>query len=108
MADFKESFEILEDITTGNGAAPTKIESGDAAAGRVGLLAFVSQNKDGNLAIPCDPVSVFHDAGTVTYPTATSEVYQWRQGGVAGTVVRTLTLVYAAANKKDLVSWAWT
>lgn len=108
MADIKDQFEILSDFTTDEGAAPTKIESGDPLSGRVGLLAFVSQDKDGTLRVPCDPVSVQHDAGTVTYPTSTTEVYQWRQGGTGGTVVRTLTLTYTTSSKKDLSSWVWT
>jgi hypothetical protein len=48
------------------------------------------------------------DAFTVAYPNNTTEVYSFKEGGISGTVVATLTLTYANASKKELVSGAWT
>jgi len=47
-----------------------------------------------------------YDAGAVTYPSATQEVYTFRTGGIAGTIVATVTLNYVDATKKDLLNWA--
>lgn len=49
--------------------------------------------------------SLKYDAGTVSYPNATTEIYQFRVGGVAGTIVATVTLIYTTASKQDLLSW---
>lgn len=50
-------------------------------------------------------IKVPFDAGTVAYPNPTTEVYSFRTGSKTGPIVATLTLTYAAANKKDLVDW---
>lgn len=44
------------------------------------------------------------DAITVTYPTTSTEVYSYRNGGIGGAVINTVTVTYASASKKDLVS----
>ena len=49
--------------------------------------------------------SLKYDAGTVSYPNNTTEIYQFRVGGVAGTIVATITLIYTSAAKQDLASW---
>lgn len=51
MSDGKETFEILLD-SSGDGAAPSKSESGDAAAGKVGLVGFSFKDASGNLVLP--------------------------------------------------------
>lgn len=45
------------------------------------------------------------DAGTMEYPNSTTVVVKYRQGGATGTVLKTITLVYTNASKKDLASW---
>lgn len=45
-----------------------------------------------------------HDAITETYPSATQEVYSFRQGGIGGTVVQTLTINYTDATKENLLN----
>lgn len=46
------------------------------------------------------------DAGTVEYPDAVTEIYKFRKGGVAGEVLRMLTVVYTGASKTVLLSWS--
>jgi hypothetical protein len=43
-----------------------------------------------------------------TYPNATTEVYTYKSGGVSGTTVATVTVVYSNASKAELVSVART
>lgn len=47
-------------------------------------------------------------AGTVTYPSATQEVYAFRQGTISGTVLATLTINYTDSTKALIQDWAWT
>jgi len=49
-----------------------------------------------------------YDAGTVLYPNTTTEVYQFRTGGMAGTIVQTVTLVYTDNTKANLAGWETT
>lgn len=50
-------------------------------------------------------IKVPFTSGTVEYPSSVVEIYRFRNGGVAGTIVASLTLTYLSASKKDLVSW---
>lgn len=43
-----------------------------------------------------------------TYPSSTTEVYTYRNGGSLGPVVATITVVYANPSKKNVVSVART
>lgn len=45
------------------------------------------------------------DAVTATYPSSTQEVYAYRQGGVSGTILKTITIDYVDATK-ELISSA--
>lgn len=47
---------------------------------------------------------VIYDAVSVAYPLATTEVYSFFNGGLGGTLVATITLVYTNASKSDLTS----
>jgi len=44
------------------------------------------------------------DAATLEYPDAVTEVIKYREGGVAGTVVKTVTLVFTDSSKNTLLS----
>jgi hypothetical protein len=44
------------------------------------------------------------DAITFSYPDAVTEVYQYRSGGIAGTILKTVTVVYTTAAKDVLQS----
>lgn len=44
------------------------------------------------------------DAVTVTYPTSTTEVFVYRQGGASGTAVLTLTITYVDSTKEQIQS----
>lgn len=50
--------------------------------------------------------STRYDSGTVSYPNNTTEIYQFRLGGITGPIQATVTLVYADASKNNLVSWS--
>lgn len=47
-----------------------------------------------------------YDAITVTYPSATQEVYVSRTGGVSGTVVQTVTVNYTDGTKSFILDAA--
>lgn len=51
--------------------------------------------------VPFGPfqVPVLADAITASYPDTVTEVYEYRQGGIAGTVLQTVTVVYTNASK---------
>jgi len=48
------------------------------------------------------PIS--YQAWTVAYPTTHTEVWSFRSGSTTGPVVATLTLIYADAEKTQLIS----
>ena len=47
---------------------------------------------------------VTYDYIAATYPTTSSEVYTYRNGGSGGTVVATVTVTYSDATKETLTS----
>lgn len=64
---------------------------------------------DGTLQV--ESIQIFtkrFDAITATYPTSTQEVYQSRNGGVAGTVIQTVTVNYTDASKNLILNVART
>jgi hypothetical protein len=44
------------------------------------------------------------DYVSITYPTTTTEVYAFKEGGSSGTVLATVTLTYSDATKEQLTS----
>lgn len=44
------------------------------------------------------------DAVSATYPSNTTEIYAFKTGGLSGTVVATVTIVYTNASKDDVLS----
>lgn len=44
------------------------------------------------------------DAITTIYPDTVTEVYEYRTGGIAGTILRTVTVVYVDATKAALLN----
>lgn len=47
---------------------------------------------------------VEYDSVSVAYPSTTTEVYTFYQGGLAGVLQATITLTYTAASKQNLSS----
>ena len=45
---------------------------------------------------------LFSDAITASYPDAVTEIYEYRQGGVGGTILLTLTVVYTDSLKSNI------
>lgn len=60
---------------------------------------FIKVGQIGNFVPPKNA-----DAITATYPNSTTEIYSYRQGGVSGTVLATVTVVYTNASKADILS----
>jgi len=56
----------------------------------------------GGIAIPT------YDYVEVTYPLATQEVYTFRDGGVSGAIVATITINYTDSTKENLLTVAKT
>jgi hypothetical protein len=64
-------------------------------------------NEDGSIKT----VQMFtepYDSVTVTYPTATQEIYKSRIGGVSGAVQQTITINYTDSTKNFLLNAART
>jgi hypothetical protein len=53
-------------------------------------------------------ITVPYDSGTVAYPDPVTEVYSFKQGGISGTVVAIITLIYVDSTKARLASWEKT
>jgi len=68
-------------------------EAGSVTSSRVAV------NLEGALQAPDTT-----DAITVTYPSSAVEVYAFRNGGVSGTILMTLTVTYTNASKSDISS----
>lgn len=66
------------------------------ASTEVTLLALKNKTAQQFFTLPFDAI-------TVTYPSATQEVYRSRTGGIAGAIVQTLTVNYTSALKTDLL-----
>jgi len=47
---------------------------------------------------------VSFDAIDISYPTSTTEVFEYYQGGLGGTLNATVTITYATASKNDITS----
>lgn len=63
-------------------------------------------NADGSLNTYTQNILVEEkwDAVLGTYPNATTEVYAYKLGGLSGTTVATVTIIYTDANKNDIIS----
>lgn len=46
-----------------------------------------------------------YDAGTVSYPNSVTEIYEFRQGGLAGLIVATTTIIYTNSTKQFMTSF---
>lgn len=44
------------------------------------------------------------DAITVQYPSTTQEIYEYREGGVSGSILASVTVQYLLPDKKDITS----
>ena len=90
MANVREVFPTLVDAT-GEGVALSKSQSGDAAAGKVGLVGFAFKDSSANLVLPTltadgkIPVST-QSPGTCMHAAGTNS------GSLSQTAVATLTL----------------
>lgn len=53
-----------------------------------------------------NPFTPPKDSDTITaeYPSNTVEIYRYRQGGLTGTILNSITVTYATSSKRDLVS----
>lgn len=45
-----------------------------------------------------------YDAVNELYPSPTQEVFEFRQGGIGGTIVQTITINYTDATKENLLN----
>ena len=63
----------------------------------------VVQNVNDSTASP-----IGTDYIAITYPTATTEVFTYKNGGSGGTTLRTITVTYLTSAKADISSVAYT
>lgn len=61
-------------------------------------LTGVYTNEAGSLAMPANA-----DTITAEYPSSTVEIFRYRNGGISGAIVRTVTVTYVDATK-ELIS----
>lgn len=78
--------------------------------------------KSGELVNPTSPADMYlkvleagarsvpplADAVSAEYPNSTTEVFKYRQGGLSGTVLRTVTITYTDASKETLSGVVWS
>lgn len=83
----------LTAVSTVDGETPIRLEA-DPLTG-----ALLTQGSAGGTLV----TTAFDYVG-VSYPNATSEVYTYRFGGAAGTVIATVTVVYTDTTKSSLTS----
>lgn len=81
---------VMDDDQQSLGNSP-----GDDGRGQLHVKAFAGGILNG----------IAYDAGTVAYPDTITEVYSLLKGGLSGTLVATVTLVYTNATKKLLSSF---
>lgn len=78
----------------------------------INRVGAIMHDKDGNDISETNPLPVSpsgfqipsYDYIAATYPTATTEVYTYKTGGVSGTTVAVLTLTFTDATKNVLSS----
>lgn len=66
-------------------------------------------DKDGNRVLATIDIGSFNppaltDAITVEYPSGTTEIYRYRQGGLAGSILKSVTVTYTTSGKQDIAS----
>jgi len=64
-----------------------------------------AQEISGSISIDANPFAppANADAITAAYPSNSVEVFYYRQGGDAGTILKIVTITYTNSNKKDLL-----
>lgn len=62
----------------------------------------VSGNTCVNVAVKTNLVPSEYDTVLVDYPSATTESYAFKQGGVSGTLIATVNLTYSDSTKANL------
>ena len=92
MTDYKTEYSNDKNINTLDRGSYN--DFGDGTPARQVLL-----NKLNNFAPPlaCDAI-------TVEYPNDTSEIFRYREGGVSGTILNSVTVTYTDDTKCDLLS----
>jgi hypothetical protein len=65
-------------------------------------------NNTTTVRTPTPFIDLAYDYIVVTYPDSVTEVYTFKTGGSGGTTVRTVTVVYTAADKNNLSTVART
>ena len=83
-------------VSSVNGETPVRLEA-NPSTGALLVSDSALQSLVG-LEVPA------HDYVAVTYPTTSTEVYTYKTGGVGGTTVATVTLVYSDAVTKLILT----
>lgn len=47
---------------------------------------------------------ITYDAINITYPNSTTEIFQYYEGGLSGTLKVTITITYATSDKDDVLT----
>jgi len=92
MTDYKTSYSNDKNINTLDRGSYN--DFGDGTPAKQILL-----NKLNNFAPP-----LLADTITVEYPSTSVEIYRYREGGLTGTILDSITVTYTSASKKDLLS----
>lgn len=48
------------------------------------------------------------DAITAEYPSTTVEIYRYREGGITGTILNSVTVTYTSSSKRDILNLVWS
>jgi len=84
----------------------------DARARRVTLTDGAGDKISSTNPLPVDSLNslipIGYDYIDPSYPNSVTEVYIFKSGGVGGTALGTITIVYADSSKKEFISVART
>lgn len=111
MSVYSTLIDLWNAVTTSNGADSIRVNVVAGGGGGGGGTVQIEDSAGNPLtstsgALNVDIQNTFftlpYDAITVTYPSATQEVYASHTGGTGGTVQQTLTVNYSDASKASL------
>jgi hypothetical protein len=77
-------------------------EAADGTVQRLRVHDFATHEKLAGIGGLLHGVS--YDSVAITYPTSTSEIYSFLTGGLSGSQVAVVTLIYQSSSKTNLVS----
>ena len=102
------SINVNVELDAATGDSVLVVGSEDGTNTGTKHTAVIDSNKNLHVINMGQLVPNIFDAIAVTYPSSTQEVYTYKLGGIAGTTIAAVTVVYSDPSKNILVSVART